>query len=87
MIDKNTGEKIMRFDSLTAASVHFGVSKAAIFQALKGGNRTSNGYKWIYCNEGVTTIENHIGFEILYEVSRVQRILSPLEAQREVTNL
>lgn len=87
MIDKNTGEKIRRFDSLTAASVYFGVSKSAIYQALKSNDRTSSGYKWIYCNEGVTTIENRIGYETLYEVSRVQRILSPLEAQREVTNL
>ena len=46
MCDKNTGEKLKRFDSMHQASKAVGVSMVCIEAVCKKRQKTSAGYKW-----------------------------------------
>jgi group I intron endonuclease len=48
MLDKNTGEVISEFGSVTEASYFVGVKQGTLSGCLKGRSKTSGGYKWKY---------------------------------------
>lgn len=60
-VDINTNTILNTYDSITNAANEMETSVSAISSCLNGKAKTSKGFKWIFIDEGVTTIENTLG--------------------------